>query len=107
LTLSLSVMVTAIALSLPTLSAATNGAAVRHCSNANTPEELFLVDITARDVSCAVALRFIVAISEHQGDLKTQNTHYEGYRCHPRPEGVATQIRCTQGRRAIGWSAGT
>jgi hypothetical protein len=107
LTLSLSVMVAAMALSLPTLSVATDGAAVRHCSNANTPEELFLVDITARGVSCAVALQFIVAISEHRGGLKTQNTRYEGYLCHPRPEGVATRICCTRGRRVIGWSAGT
>jgi hypothetical protein len=100
-------VVAAMALSLPTLSVATDGAAVRHCSNANTPEELFLVDITARDVSCAVALRFIVAISKHRDDLKTQNTRYAGYLCRPRPEGVATWIRCTRGRRVIGWSAGT
>lgn len=100
-------MVAAMALSSPTLSVATDGAAVHHCSNANTPEELFLVEITARDVSCAVALRFTVAISEHRERLKIQNTRYAGYFCRPRPEGVAARIRCTQGRRVIAWFAGT
>jgi hypothetical protein len=100
-------MVAAMALSSPTVSVAADRAPVRHCSNANTPEELFLVEITARGVSCAVALPFIVAISEHRERLKIQNTRYAGYFCRPRSEGVAARIRCTQGRRVIAWFAGT
>lgn len=108
--LALSIVVTAAAtvLCLPTPSLAMNRGQILHCSNTGTPEEFFVVDITARGVPCRAARRFIVAINEHRRDLKVRKTHYRGYGCRPRQDGVAAwRIRCTRGRRLIRWLAGT
>lgn len=107
LALSILVIVVALQLGLPTRSLATSRDEVRHCSNAGTPEDLFLADITARGVTCPVALRFIIGINGQQHHLKYRTTHYDRYVCHPRQEGVAARIRCTRGRQEIRWLQGT
>jgi hypothetical protein len=107
--LVLSIFITAAAtvLWLPTLSLATNRGQVLRCSNAGTPEELFLADITTRRVSCGASRRFIVTINEHRRDLKSRKTRYRRYDCRPRQDGVAAWIRCTRGRQLIRWLEGT
>jgi hypothetical protein len=87
--------------------AAASRSQARHCSNAGTPDELFLAEITARGVSCAAARRFIIDINGHRLHLKYHATHYDGYACRPRQEGVAAWIRCTQRKREIRWIQGT
>lgn len=108
--LALSIFVTAAAtvLWLPTLSLAMNRGQVLHCSNAGTPVEFFVVDITARRVPCRAARRFIVAINKHRRYLKTQKTRFRRYDCRPRQNGMgAWRIRCARGRRLIRWLEGT
>lgn len=92
---------------LPPLSLAANSSPVHRCSNAGTPAELFLAEISARGVSCAAAKRFIIDINGQHPDVKYRPTHYRGYTCHPRQEGVAAWIRCTRGHREIRWLQGT
>jgi hypothetical protein len=101
------VAVSATIVSHATPSLATDASYARSCSNAGTPQELFLADITARDVSCATAIRFIVGINGQHRDLKYHSVHYRAYLCRPKPEGVAARIRCTHGRRVITWYEGT
>jgi hypothetical protein len=107
--LAVSIFVTAplTVLWLPTVSSANNYGPASHCSNAGTPEEMFLAEITARRVSCRAARRFIIALNVHRPDLKDRKTHYRGYDCRPRWEGVAARIRCTQSLRVIRWLEGT
>jgi hypothetical protein len=77
------------------------------CSNAGTPEEMFVVDIAARGVSCATARRFIVAFNDHTIYVKERNTHFRGYLCRPSGGVISTLIRCTSGQRLIRWVQGT
>jgi hypothetical protein len=77
------------------------------CSNAGTPEDLFLADITTRRVSCKAARRFIVALHASWPDFKKEVTHFRGFTCSPSPEGFAVYVRCVEGRRLIRWLNGT
>lgn len=96
-----------ISLWLPTASPAESPGPVSHCSNARTPPEMFLAEITASRVSCRAAKRFIVALNTHRPKLKYRRTHFRGYGCRPRSEGVTARISCTRGSRVIRWLEGT
>jgi hypothetical protein len=81
---------------------------VRHCSNAGTPPDTFLANITTRHVSCRTARRFIVSLLRVHPDFKTEVTHFRAYTCTPSPEGVAAVwVRCVEGPRLIRWLNGT
>jgi hypothetical protein len=77
------------------------------CSNAGTPEDLFLADITTRRVPCKAARRFIVALHAARPDFKKEVTYFRSFTCSPSPEGVAVHVRCVEGRRLIRWLNGT
>jgi len=79
----------------------------RQCSNAGTPEGLFLADITTHRVPCKAARRFIVALHAARPDFKTEVTHFRSFTCSPSPEGVAVYVRCVEGLRLIRWLNGT
>lgn len=92
---------------LPMVSSAESHGSISHCSNAHTPPDMFLAEITANRVSCRAARRFIFALNGHRPNLKRHRTHFRGYDCRPEQEGVAARIRCTRGLRTIRWLEGT
>ncbi|MBS1862864.1 MAG: hypothetical protein JSS68_14265 [Actinobacteria bacterium] len=81
---------------------------VRHCSNAGTPTEWFLADITTRHVACRAARRFIFSLHRARPRFKAEVTHFRAYTCTPSEEGVAVWVRCVNGeRKMIRWLNGT
>jgi hypothetical protein len=85
--------------------AATSG---HTCRSSGALHEFFVVDITARRVSCRAARRFIVAINKDRRYLKVEETHFRRFDCRPFQASVPdTWIRCERGRRLIRWLQGT
>ena len=80
---------------------------VRHCSNAGSPNDFFLANITSRHVSCRAAMRFIIALHGARPDFKSEVTQFRSFTCTPTTEGVAVWVRCVKGRRLIRWINGT
>lgn len=81
---------------------------VRHCSNAGTPTDWFLANITARHVSCRAAKRFIFSLHRARPRFKAEVTHFRFYTCTPSEEGVAVWVRCVKGKgKMIRWLNGT